>query len=116
MQKCTVAQDYQHLLNCLFFLLTVFLKLCRGGSVTNLVKSLRKRGKYLDEDLIAYILYETLKVDTAEDFNFSVFDPSTGYDFDEKERHKMFIVLNFLVSFKWYFCELQNVFSLHVHS
>lgn len=92
------------------------LKLCRGGSVTNLVKSLRKRGKYLDEDLIAYILYETLKVDTAEDFSFSVFEPSTGYDFDEKERHKMFIVLNFLVSFKWYFCELQNVFSLHAHS
>ena len=79
------------------------------------MKSLRKRGKYLDEDLIAYILYETLKVDTAEDFNFSVFDPSTGYDFDEKERHKMFFVLNFLVSCKWYFCELQIVFSLHVH-
>ena len=30
--------------------------------MTNLVKSLRKKGKYLDEDLIAYILYETLKV------------------------------------------------------
>ena len=38
------------------------LQLCRGGSVTNLVKSLRKKGKYLDEDLIAYILHETLKV------------------------------------------------------
>lgn len=75
-----------------FLLLTVFLKLCRGGSVTNLVKSLRKRGKYLDEDLIAYILYETLKVNTAKGFSFSVFDPSTGYDFDEKERHKTFIV------------------------
>ena len=37
-------------------------QLCRGGSVTNLVKSLRKKGKYLEEDLIAYILYETLKV------------------------------------------------------
>ena len=49
-----------------FFSYTVLLKLCRGGSVTNLVKSLRNRGKYLDEDLIAYILYETLKV------NFSV--------------------------------------------
>ena len=31
--------------------------------MTNLVKSLRKKGKYLDEDLIAFILYETLKVD-----------------------------------------------------
>lgn len=41
------------------------LQLCRGGSVTNLVKSLRKKGKYLDEDLIAYILYETLKVTTT---------------------------------------------------
>ena len=30
--------------------------------MTNLVKSLRKKGKYLEEDLIAYILYETLKV------------------------------------------------------
>lgn len=33
--------------------------------MTNLVKSLRKKGKYLDEDLIAYILYETLKVKTT---------------------------------------------------
>lgn len=41
--------------------LWLVMELCRGGSVTNLVKSLRKRGKYLDEDLIAYILYETLK-------------------------------------------------------
>lgn len=41
--------------------LWLVMELCRGGSVTNLVKSLRKKGKYLDEDLIAYILYETLK-------------------------------------------------------
>ena len=30
--------------------------------MTNLVRSLRKKGKYLDEDVIAYILYETLQV------------------------------------------------------
>lgn len=41
--------------------LWLVMELCRGGSVTNLVKSLRKKGKYLEEDLIAYILYETLK-------------------------------------------------------
>ncbi|XP_044183508.1 myosin-IIIb-like isoform X2 [Acropora millepora] len=41
--------------------LWLVMELCRGGSVTNLVKSLRKKGKYLDEDLIAFILYETLK-------------------------------------------------------
>ncbi|PFX28944.1 Myosin-IIIa [Stylophora pistillata] len=41
--------------------LWLVMELCRGGSVTNLVKSLRKKGKYLEEDLIAYILFETLK-------------------------------------------------------
>lgn len=41
--------------------LWLIMELCRGGSVTNLVKSLRKKGKYLEEDLIAYILYETLQ-------------------------------------------------------
>ena len=55
-----------HLLQFVAILIIIqymYAQLCRGGSVTNLVKSLRKRGKYLDEDLIAYILYETLKVD-----------------------------------------------------
>ena len=41
--------------------------------MTNLVKSLRKKGKYLDEDLIAYILYETLKVNILSISTFASF-------------------------------------------
>ncbi|XP_032241097.1 myosin-IIIb isoform X3 [Nematostella vectensis] len=41
--------------------LWLVMELCRGGSVTNLVKNLIKKGKSLEEDLVAYILHETLK-------------------------------------------------------
>ena len=44
----------------LFFLIS--LQLCRGGSVTGLVKRLIREGSYLSEDLIAFIIHETLKV------------------------------------------------------
>lgn len=46
----------------MFLFLDFFLQLCRGGSVTNLARNLLRKGKYLEEDLIAYILYETIKV------------------------------------------------------
>ncbi|KAK3752377.1 hypothetical protein QZH41_000384 [Actinostola sp. cb2023] len=42
--------------------LWLVMELCRGGSVTNLARNLISKGKLLEEDLIAYILYETLKV------------------------------------------------------
>ena len=38
------------------------LQLCRGGSVTALVKRLVREGLFLSEDLIAFIIHETLKV------------------------------------------------------
>ncbi|XP_031568567.1 myosin-IIIa-like isoform X3 [Actinia tenebrosa] len=42
--------------------LWLVMELCRGGSVTNLARNLLRQGKYLEEDLIAYILYEAIKV------------------------------------------------------
>lgn len=38
------------------------LQLCTGGSVTDLVQGLKKRGENLSEDQIAYIIRETVEV------------------------------------------------------
>lgn len=41
--------------------LWLVMELCKNGSVTDLVKSLKKKGKNLDELMIAHILKETVK-------------------------------------------------------
>jgi len=38
------------------------LQLCGGGSVTDLVQGLKKRGQVLTTDQIGYILHETVQV------------------------------------------------------
>ena len=44
------------------FCFVVLLKLCSGGSITELVKARLKNGHRMDEPLIAHVLKETMKV------------------------------------------------------
>lgn len=43
----------------------IFFQLCAGGSTTELVRSLKKRGELLTELQIIYIIYNTLQVNFA---------------------------------------------------
>ena len=60
--KQETVKNYSSLSYCF---VVVSLKLCSGGSITELVKARLQNGHRMDEPLIAHVLKETMKVGTT---------------------------------------------------